>query len=119
MKLEDLKNLQIAEWGRFSYCLKSSDHDDEAVKIGFGYECDFDDPQTALLAAAHFRASRLMYQALLAAVDAHDADIASSVKYAEARGEIVHIIEPEWVEQARKALALADNTNETLNTNEK
>lgn len=74
----------------------------------------FENDEIALLAAARFRAREEMYQALRAAVDAHDAALASSLKYAEARGEIVHIIEPEWVAQARAALAMADNTNENL-----
>ena len=106
MKLEDLKNCKIHK-SKFvnDACEIEGINGSVARLVYFGRYDDsgFDDAQTALLAAARFRASEEMYRALDQMVFAITLLSDTTARKLE-----------KHMEAARTALALADNTNETL-----
>lgn len=109
MKLEDLKTLTIGIESEFTVGASTPGSNQPCATFYSLRTDDFDNQQTARLAAARFRASEEMYQALRTIVAAMDEN--REMNQRAYHGAIVG--EPEWVAQARAALALADNTNET------
>lgn len=96
MKLEELKNCMIRT-SDVRCCLQT----DVGVQfVDVWHLNDYFPPDQALLAAARFRASEEMYQALKAAIP--------YLKHYIKNHDFIGIV------QAEAALALADNTNETL-----
>lgn len=113
MKVEELKKLQIRPDGGentldcdfLELCTEAMPNDEWAACLTVSR---FENPERALLAAARFRASEMMYRALDRAETLIDSLFKQALDYDEAK---------KILSEVSAAIALADNTNEVLPCN--